>query len=99
VAKHDAADQEHLRQIPQGKLVAQASEHYEDDDVAGVLRPVQRAGTPLVELLAATGVAEPAVTLSGALVPFRNGRRSALDAIHLSGLPRGGPLPTPNTTG
>jgi hypothetical protein len=73
VAEYDAADQEHFRQITQGKLVTQAPEHHESDDVAGVLRPVQRASTPLVELLAAGATAEPAVTLSGALAPFRNG--------------------------
>jgi transposase len=44
--------------------------HHEGDDVAGVLRPVQRASTPFVELLAASATAEPAVNLSGALAPF-----------------------------
>jgi hypothetical protein len=73
VAEHDAADQEHLRQITQGKLIAQAPEHHEGDDVAGVLRSVQDAGTPLVELLAAGATAEPAVTPGGPLAPFRNG--------------------------
>src|SRR5271167_2879574 len=77
VAEHDAADQEHLRQITQGKLVAQAPEHNEGDDVAGVLRSVQDAGTPLVELLAAGAASEPAVTLDGALGPLRNSRRAA----------------------
>jgi hypothetical protein len=37
VAEHDAADQEHLRQITQGKLITQAPEHHEGDNVAGVL--------------------------------------------------------------
>jgi hypothetical protein len=59
--------------IQQGKLIAQAPEHHEGDDVTGVLRPVQRASTPLVELLAAGATTEPVVTLSGALAPFRNG--------------------------
>ena len=45
VAEHDTADQEHLRQVTQGKLIAQAPEHNEGDDVAGILRSVQRAGT------------------------------------------------------
>jgi hypothetical protein len=66
-----------LRQITQGKLIAQAPEHHEGDDIAGVLCAVQRASTPLVELLAASAAAEPAVTLSGALAPFRNGHRAA----------------------
>jgi hypothetical protein len=61
VAEYDAAGQEHLRQITQGKLVAQAPKHHEGDDVAGTLRPVQRASTPLVELLAAGATAEPAL--------------------------------------
>jgi hypothetical protein len=73
MAEHDAADQEHLRQIAQGELVSQTPEHNEGDDVTGILRPVQRAGTPLVELLAARATAEPAVALSGALAPFSNG--------------------------
>src|SRR5580692_3044419 len=96
MAEHDAADQEHLRQIAQGKLVAQAPKHHEGDDVAGVLRPVQRAITPLVELLAASATAEPAVTLS-ALVPFRSGGRAAFDAFHLSRLPRRALLHTPDS--
>src|ERR1700741_4032034 len=50
MAEDDAADQEHLRKIAQGKLIAQAPEHHEGDDVAGILRPVQNAATPLVEL-------------------------------------------------
>ena len=40
MAEHDAADQEHLRKITQGKLIAQTPEHHEGDDVAGILRPV-----------------------------------------------------------
>src|ERR1700722_15226017 len=86
VAEHDAADQEHLGQITQGKLIAQAPKYHEGDDVTGVLRPVQNAGTPLIELLAASATAEPAVTLSRALTPFRNRRRAAPNAFHLSGL-------------
>jgi hypothetical protein len=96
VAEHDAADQEHLRQITQAKLIAQTPEHHEGDDVAGILRPVQRASTPLVELFAAGATAEAAVTLSGAFAPSRNSRRSAPDASHLSGLPRRGPIATPD---
>src|SRR6202041_702583 len=86
VTEHDAADQEHFRQITQGKLIAQAPKHHEGDDVTGVLRSVQNAGTPLIELLAASATAEPAVTLSRALTPFRNRRRAAPNAFHLSGL-------------
>jgi hypothetical protein len=70
VAENDAADQEHLRQIAQGKLIAQPPEHHEGDDLAGILRLVQNAGPPLVELLAAAATAEPAVTLGGALTSF-----------------------------
>jgi hypothetical protein len=72
--EHDAADQEHLWQYAQAELVAQPPEHHEDDDVS---RPVQRASTALVELLAASAAAEPTVILGGALAPLRNGRRSA----------------------
>jgi hypothetical protein len=80
-AEHNAIDQEHLRKIVQGELVTQTPEHHESDDVAGIVRPVQRASTPLVELLAASATPEPAVTLSGALAPFRNGRRAAPNAL------------------
>ena len=98
VAEYDAADQEHLRQIAQGKLAAQAPEHHEGDDVAGVLRPIQNAGTSLVELLAAGTAAEPTVTLSGALAPFRNGGRAAANAFRQPGLPRRGTILTPDAT-
>jgi hypothetical protein len=53
VAEYDTADREHLSEITQGKLIAQAPEHHEGDNVAGVLRPVQGGGTPIVGLLAA----------------------------------------------
>jgi hypothetical protein len=86
VTEHDAADQEHLGQITQGKLIAQAPKRHEGDDVTGVLRPVQNAGTPLIELLGAGAATEPAVTLSSALTPFRNSRRAASNAFYLSGL-------------
>jgi hypothetical protein len=33
VAENDAADQEHLRKIAQGKLIAQTPEHHEGDDM------------------------------------------------------------------
>ena len=72
VTEHDTADQEHFRQVTTGKLMAQAPEHHEGDDVGGILRPVQRAGAALVELLAAVATAEPALTLRRALAPFRN---------------------------
>ena len=82
VAKNDAADEEHLRQVTQCELVAQAPEHNEGDDVAGILRSVQRAGTPLVELPPAGAAAGSAIALDGALTPFRNGRRAAPHTRH-----------------
>jgi hypothetical protein len=63
MTEHDAADQEHLWQVARAELVARPPEHHEGDDV---LRPVQRASTALVELLAAAAAAEPTVTLGGA---------------------------------
>jgi len=41
IAEYDAADQEHLDEIPQTELVAQPPKHHERDHVARVLRPVQ----------------------------------------------------------
>src|ERR1700710_1178511 len=87
MAEHDAADQEHVRQIAQAEFVAQPPEHNERDDVRRVLRPVQQALTALVELLAAVAAAKSAVALRGPLAPFRNGHRAALNAPHLSGAP------------
>ena len=82
MAEHDAADQEHLRQIAQAEFIAQPPEHNERDDVGRVLRPVQQALTALVELFAAVATAKSAVALSGPLGPFRNGRRAAPNASH-----------------
>jgi hypothetical protein len=87
MAENDAADQEHLWQIAQGEFVSQTPEHHEGDNIAGVLRPVQNAGTPLVELLAAGAAAEPAVTRGSALAPFPDGRRAAPNAFRQTGLP------------
>src|SRR5689334_5943770 len=82
MAEHDAADQEHLGEIAQAELVAQAPEHHERDDVARILRPVQQAGAALIELLAALAAAEPAISLSRALRPLRHSRRAAAQAPH-----------------
>ncbi len=70
MAEHDAADQKHFQQITLGKLVAQAPEDREGNDIAGILRSRQNAPTPLVELLAAGAATESTVNL---LAPFRNG--------------------------
>jgi hypothetical protein len=99
MAESDATDQEHLRQIAQGKFVSQTPEHHEGDNVAGVLRPVQNASTPLVELLAAGATAEPPVTLGGALTPFRDRCRAAPNAFHLANSSRSGPITLPRATG
>jgi hypothetical protein len=92
VAEHNAADQEHLRPVTQGELVAQAPEHHEGNDVGGILGPVQHAAAALVELLAADATAEPTVALRGALDPFRNGGRAAPNALHLRDPPVGSPF-------
>ena len=63
VAENEATGQEHLRQIPQAQLVAQAPKYHEGDDIAGVLRLVQHIGAALVELLAAF------TTADGSLAP------------------------------
>src|SRR5690349_3061934 len=77
MAEHDAADQEHLGEIAQAELVAQAPEHHERDDVARILRPVQQAGAALIELLAAltagTGdIPEPCAPASPSQPPSRS---------------------------
>ena len=77
VAEHKAADEEHLGQVAQGELVAQAPEHHERDDVAGILGPVQQAAGAFIELLAAGAAAEAAVALGRALGPLRHRLRPA----------------------
>src|SRR5271165_7496773 len=72
MAEDKPADQEHLHQIPQTELVAQPPEHHESDDVTRVLRPVQRAGAALVELLPAPA-GEPTIALRRALRSFPDG--------------------------
>jgi hypothetical protein len=84
MAEYDAAEKEHLAQISQAQLVAQAPEHHEGDDVGGELCPVQSPTAALIELLTAAAAAEPAVAPGGALQPLRNGGRAALHAPHLS---------------
>src|SRR5947209_14486827 len=84
MTEHNAADQEHLRQIAQAEFAAQPPEHHERDDIRRILRPVQQGRAALVELFAAAATAKSAVALSGPLGPFRNGRRAASNAPHLS---------------
>ena len=96
VAEHEAADEEHLGQVPQGELVAQAPEHHERDDVARVLGPVQPAAGALVELLAACAAAEAAIALSRALGPLRHCFRPAPYAAHpIHPAVRAGHIPRP----
>ena len=82
MAEHEAADEEHLGQVTQGELVAQAPEHHERDDVARVLGSVQQAAGALVELLAAPTAAEAAIALGRALGALRHCRRAAPDTPH-----------------
>src|SRR3954470_16859443 len=82
IAEHEAAHGEHLGQVTQDQLVAQAPEHYEGDDIGGVLRPVQQRVEALAELLATGAAAEPAVALGGALGSLRDGVRSAFYTPH-----------------
>src|SRR3954454_516176 len=87
VTEHDAADQEHLRQIAQTEFVAQSPEHHERDDVGRVLRPIEQGRAAFVELFAAAATAKSAVALRGPLAPFRTGYRAAPNALHLSRAP------------
>src|SRR4051812_8095565 len=82
IAEHDAAHGEHLGQVAQAQLIAQASEHHESDDIGGILGSVQHAAAALVELLAARTTTEPAITLGGALRSLRHSFRSAFQAPH-----------------
>ena len=50
VAKDDPTLEKHLAEIVKCEMIAQAPEHDQGDDVAGILGPVQHAGTALIEL-------------------------------------------------
>src|SRR5687768_16105253 len=96
MAEHEAADEEHLGQVTQGELVAQAPEHHERDDVARVLGPVQPAAGALVELLGAGATAEAAIALGRALGPLRHRLRPTLYAPHpIRPAVRAGHIPRP----
>src|SRR4051812_27265186 len=92
IAEHNAAHGEHLGQVTQAQLVAQAPEHHEGDDIGRVLRAVQHTAAALVELLAACAAAEPAIALGGVLGPLRHSLRPALYAAHSHPLRREGRL-------
>ena len=64
MAEDDTADQDHLREVAQTELVAQAPEYRESDDIGGVLGPVQWTRAALVEWLGAFTAAEPAIALA-----------------------------------
>jgi hypothetical protein len=85
---------QHPWQGAQAELVAQPPARHERNDVGRVLRPVKTI-TPPVEPLAVSTAMEPAVALSGALAPFRNGRRSAPQASHLANPSRRGVISLP----
>ncbi len=90
IAEREATDQEHLGQISQAELVAEPPEHHKSDDIARVLRPVQQAGAPLLELLRAGQAAEPPIALCRALRPFLNGGRLRFRATRLALTPQRG---------
>ena len=95
MAEHDAAHGEHLGQIAQAQLVAQAPEHHEGDDIGGILGPVQQGAGALVELLATGPAAEPAIALGGALGSLRYSFRPTFHTPHPRPplAKRGGPIP------
>src|SRR5690349_10520187 len=86
LGENEATGQEHFSQITQAQLVAQSPEHHEGDDVAWVLRLVQRAGATFVELLAAL-TAEPAIALCRPLRPFARRGGATCRTAHLLSLP------------
>src|SRR4051812_31630079 len=67
MTEDDAALEKHLGQVAQGQAVAQPPQHYECNDVGGILGVVQQPTAALVVLLAAAPAAEPAIALGGAL--------------------------------
>src|SRR5215218_7504740 len=79
MAEHDATHGEHLGQVAEAQLVAQAPEHHERNDVGGVLRPVQHTAAALIELLATGTAAEPAIALGGALRSLRDRLRPTVN--------------------
>src|SRR4051794_19388016 len=91
MAEYDTAQGEHLGQVAQAQLVAQAPEHHERDDVGRILRPVQQRAGAFVELLAAGPAAKAPVTLGGALGPLRPAfDRHSMHPIPQSALPMKG---------
>src|SRR4051812_8844730 len=95
VAKHDAAEEEHLGQVAPGQAVAQPPQHHERDHVRGVLGVVQHGAGALVVLLAAGPAAEPAIALGGALRPLGHRGRAAGHTVHLR--PPSSPEPEPTS--
>src|SRR5271166_5321092 len=82
VTEFDPPDQEHLGQIAQAELVAEASEYHERDDIGRIPGPVENSAAAFIELLATGTAAEPPVAPSRTLRPFRNLRRVARHAPH-----------------
>src|SRR6516225_1572826 len=100
MAEHDTADQEHLREITQAQLIAEAPKDHEGNYVAWVLRSVQLAGAALVELSAALPATKPTVSLCCPFRPLRHGRRPATHASHtLAPLPRSETLASVSNAG
>jgi hypothetical protein len=61
VGKHEAALEEHLSEVPQAQLVTQAPEDNEEHDIGGILQPVVRRPSALVETPATVPASEFAV--------------------------------------
>jgi hypothetical protein len=70
VGEHEAADQEHFRQVTQAQLVAQPPEDHEEHDVGRDLNPVQRRAGPLVEPPPAIPAAEASKAMNCSALPL-----------------------------
>src|SRR3954454_19010448 len=88
VGEHEAADQEHLCQIPQAQLVTQSPEDHEKHDVGRDLDPVQRRTSSLVEPPPATPAPEPPEAMDCSALPLGGRRRVAMRAVHGGSLDR-----------
>jgi hypothetical protein len=84
MSKHDAAVEEHLGEVAQTELVAQAPQHHQTDYIGRILHAVEERACTLIEPACAAPTAKAAVAPGGQVGTLRSSGRVAVRVWHLA---------------
>jgi hypothetical protein len=82
VGECEAAQQEHLGQIPQAELIAQSEKYNLENDVGGEFQMIERTTSPLVEPTLAPATAKDVIAEIGSLIELPSLTGLAVGTVH-----------------